>query len=64
LPALTSTTENLMRHADSGRVEFSAVLKTNNIVWQSAADAKSTLDLTLAAASLDESGRYACAWWC
>lgn len=56
LPALTLTTENLVRHPDSGRVEFSAVLRTNNIVWQTADDAKSTLDLTLAAASLDESG--------
>ncbi len=53
-PALPLTIEGLVRHPDSGRVEFTVVLKSGNIVWQPADGGKSTTDLMLAAASLTE----------
>jgi hypothetical protein len=56
LPALTLTIDDLVRHPDSGRIEFTALLKSKNTIWQTADDGKSTLNLTLAAASLDKGG--------
>jgi hypothetical protein len=53
-PALGLTVEGLVRHPDSGRVEFTVVLKSGNIVWQPADNGKSTTNLTLAAASLND----------
>lgn len=55
-PALPLTIEDLVRHPDTGRVEFTVVLKSGNPDWQAADNGKSTLDLTLAAASLTERG--------
>jgi VWFA-related protein len=55
-PALPLTIEGLVRHPDTGRVEFTVVLKSGNIGWQAADNGKSTVDLTLAAASLTERG--------
>jgi len=55
-PALALTIEDLVRHPDTGRVEFTVVLKSGNIGWQAADNGKSTVDLTLAAASLTERG--------
>lgn len=51
-PALPLTIEDLVRHQDTGRVEFTVVLKSGNVVWQPADDGKSATNLTLAAASL------------
>ena len=53
-PALPLTIEGLVRHPDTGRVEFTVVLKSKNIDWQPADSGKSTIDLMLAAASLTE----------
>ncbi len=53
-PALTLAIEDLVRHPDTGRVEFAVVVKPKNILWQAADQGKSTTDLVLAAASLTE----------
>ena len=53
-PALTLAIEDVVRHPDTGRVEFAVVVKPKNIVWQAADDGKSTTDLLLAAATLTE----------
>lgn len=53
-PALALTIEDVVRHPDTGRVEFTVVLKSNNMAWQAADNGKSTIGLTLAAASLTE----------
>ena len=55
-PALPLTIEGLVRHPDTGRMDFTVVLKSGNIDWQPADNGKSTIDLTLAAASLTERG--------
>ena len=52
--ALALTVEGLVRHPDTGSVEFTVVLKSKNIDWQPADSGKSTIDLMLAAASLTE----------
>jgi lauroyl/myristoyl acyltransferase len=57
LSALEVATENLVRYPEAGRVEFTLVVKAKNIVWQAADDGKSILNLTLAAASLDEGAK-------
>ncbi len=53
---LALTIENLVRHLDSARVNFTVAVKSGNIVWQAADDGKSTTSLTLAAASIDKRG--------
>lgn len=50
--ALEVTAENLIRHPDSGTVEFTVVVKPKNIGWQAADDKKSTTNLMVAAVSL------------
>ncbi|HEV2448589.1 MAG TPA: VWA domain-containing protein [Candidatus Sulfopaludibacter sp.] len=56
MPALTLKTADLVRHPDSGRVEFTVLLRSGNIAWQAADDGRSTANLMLAAASLNDSG--------
>lgn len=51
---LTLSLENVVRHPDTGRVDFTVVLKPGNIVWEASDNGKSTLNLVLAAASLTE----------
>jgi VWFA-related protein len=51
-PALPLTIENVVRHPDSGRVEFTVVLQSGELAWQPADSGKSTADLTMAGASL------------
>ena len=51
-PALPLRIENLLRHPDTGRVEFTVALHSPNLVWQQTDDGKSTTNLLLAAASL------------
>jgi len=53
-PALSLRIEGLVRHPDTGRVEFTVVLTSGNIDWEPADNGTSTVDLTLAAASLTE----------
>jgi hypothetical protein len=53
-PALGLTIEGLVRHPDTGRVEFTVVLNSRNIAWQAGDNGKSTINLMLAAASLTE----------
>ena len=43
-----------MRHPDNGSIEFAVVLKPGNDIWKPADIGKSTMNLTLAAASLTE----------
>jgi VWFA-related protein len=50
--ALNLGIENLVRHPDSGMIEFNVVVKTHNLSWQPAMDGSSTATLTLAAVSL------------
>jgi hypothetical protein len=54
LSALALTIEDLVRHPNSGRVEFTVVLKSGNIPWETGDNGRSTTNLMLAAASLDE----------
>lgn len=51
--SLGVTVENLVRHPDTGTAEFTVVLAARNLDWQLAEDGKSTIDLLLAAASLN-----------
>jgi len=53
-PALALTIEGLVRHPDTGRIEFTILLKSKNIGWQPADNGTSTINLMLAAASLTE----------
>jgi hypothetical protein len=53
-PALALTIENVLRHPDTGRVEFTVELKSGSIGWQAAENGTSTANLKLAAASLTE----------
>jgi hypothetical protein len=50
--SLGVTIDNLVRHSDTRTVEFTVVLNPRNLDWQSGDDGKSSLDLSLAAASL------------
>jgi VWFA-related protein len=50
---LPVTVVDLVRHPDTGRVEFNVVLKDPNIGWQQTDNGKSTANLLLAAASLN-----------
>lgn len=54
--ALHFTLENLVRHPDTESVEYSVVLKSAELGWQSADDG-STTHVSVAAASLDRNGR-------
>jgi len=54
--ALPLTIEGLVRHPDTGRVEFTVVLKSGNMVWQPTDNGASTTELMLAAASRTERG--------
>jgi VWFA-related protein len=53
-PGLALSLEDVVRHPDTGRVEFTVVLQPENVVWQAADSGKSTLNLLLAAASLTQ----------
>jgi VWFA-related protein len=53
--ALNLTIESLVRHPDTGTIQFKVVLTTRNLYWQPAPDGSATAALTLAAVSL--SGR-------
>ena len=55
LDSLEVSIESILRHPDSGRVEFAVVVSPRNLDWHPAEDGKSTTDLLLAAASLDGS---------
>lgn len=57
LRALELTIEDMVRHPDTGTVDFTVVLKARNLVWQAADNGKSTTNLTVAATSLTQS-RY------
>jgi hypothetical protein len=50
--SLGVTIDNLVRHPDTRTVEFTVVLSPRNLDWQPGDDGKSSLDLSLAAASL------------
>jgi VWFA-related protein len=50
--ALGVTIENLVRHPDTRTAGFTVVLSPRNLDWQPGDDGKSSLDLSLAAASL------------
>jgi hypothetical protein len=51
--SLGVTIKNLVRHPDAGTAEFTVVLAPRNLDWQPAEDGKSTIELFLAAASLN-----------
>ncbi len=53
--ALKVTIEDIVRHPDSGTVEFTVVLAPHNLDWQLEGERMSTVDFLLAAASLDKS---------
>ncbi len=53
LESLDVSIEYILRHPDSGTVEFAVAVSPRNLDWQRADDGKSTTDLMLAAASLD-----------
>lgn len=55
LDSLDVSIEYILRHPDSGAVEFAVVVSPRNLDWHPADDGKSTTDLLLAAASLNGS---------
>ena len=52
--SLWVTLEHFIRHPDTGTAEFTILLGPRNLDWQPADDGKSSLDLSLAAVSLNE----------
>jgi VWFA-related protein len=52
--ALNLAIENLVRHPDSGTIQFKVVVTTHNLSWQPAPDGSATTALTLAAVSLSD----------
>jgi VWFA-related protein len=50
--SLGVTIDNLVRHPDTRTAEFTVVLSPRNLDWQPGDDGKSSLDMSLAAASL------------
>lgn len=55
--ALRLRVEDVVRHPDTGTLEYTVVLRSKHLVWQSVADGKSTTNLTMAAASVANDGR-------
>ncbi len=51
--SLRVTIEKIVRHPDTGTAEFTVLLSPRNVDWHPADDGKSTVDLLLAAASLN-----------
>lgn len=54
LAAVPLRIEDLVRHPDSGRIEFTVVMNSGKLGWQAADNGTSTTDLMLAAASLNQ----------
>jgi VWFA-related protein len=52
--SLGLTIEGVVRHPDTGTAEFTVLLASRNIDWQSEEDGKSSVELLVAAASLTE----------